>query len=365
MTTKTRDYRRWLGPRQQLGAPTMLRFDCRRRLFVNALGLLAMTVCASAQASDPLPRLYTIDRIVEEVTATYALDVTDKIAVFDFIFAKLPDRVRVYPTENYYYFRFVHNGLRYAGNLRLDVLSRDNGKIEFAYYEELAPWIPEGLGVEQYVQLDASYGVQVERQSRLVYRVTYKGKAVIFALNDLSEVKPPAGLLAADERFIGPIFDESAIRFFLLFNTRLKVFYYVLDETALVPDTFFGLSGTDRIVIGRRTGFAFYRDHKRARKILIGVYAPNAELNSYDDGPFDQLPDNFIEGEELRDAIIASDPKAKGEIGRLGHYPDHESRYSIQPYMLYRKTRELLRFDRCARARIKTAAYYRCFVASE
>jgi hypothetical protein len=31
-------------------------------------------------------------------------------------------------------------------------------------------------------------------------------------------VKPPAGALRADETFIGPIFDESAIRFFLVFN---------------------------------------------------------------------------------------------------------------------------------------------------
>lgn len=118
-------------------------------------------------------------------------------------------------------------------------------------------------------------------------------------------------------------------------------------------------------MIGKRTGFAFYRDHKRDRKILIGVYEPNAMLNNYYDGPFDQLPDNFIEGEELHDAIVASDPNAKGKIGRLGHYPDHESRYSIQPYMLYRKTHELLSFERCAQARVKSGAYYRCFTAPE
>lgn len=346
----------------------MRRLNCKSPLSALGVALYALMVGAAAQADDVGPRLHTIDHIVDEITATYTLDVSDKLAVFGFVFGQLPDHVRVYPTENYYYFRFMHNGLQYAGNLRLDVLNRDDGKIEFSYSEELAPWTldgREGRGIEHYARLDAAYGVRVDRQSRFAYQVTYKGRTVTFRLNDLSETRPPAHLVAAGERFIGPVFDESAIRFFLIFNTRFKLFHFVLDETMPVPDTFFGLPKADRIVIGKRTGFAFYRDHKLARKILIGVYGPNAALNNYYDGPFDQLPDNFIKGEELRDAIIASDPKAKGRIDRLGHYPDNESRYSIQPYMLYSKTRELLSFHRCARSRFKAAAYYRCFTSPE
>ena len=59
-----------------------------------------------------------------------------------------------------------------------------------------------------------------------------------FALNDLSSVKPPPDVLKADETFLGPIFDESGIRFFLVFNSRLKIFHYILDETAPVADQF-------------------------------------------------------------------------------------------------------------------------------
>ena len=47
-------------------------------------------------------------------------------------------------------------------------------------------------------------------------------KSVVFALNDLSQVKPPAAALAPGDQFIGPVFDESAIRFFLVFNANLK-----------------------------------------------------------------------------------------------------------------------------------------------
>jgi hypothetical protein len=334
------------------------------RSLLAAFAMVATVNVAAAQPTD-LPHVETIDSIVENVMRRYELDIKDTVAVLDFIFGGLPERVKVYPTENYFYFRFIHNGLQYAGNFRLDVLDRDEGKIQFGYYEELAPWKPEGVGIERYVLLDASHGVQVERIDPLVYRVTYKGKSVVFELNDLSQMKPPTTSLRADETFLGPIFDESAIRFFLVFNTKLKIFHYVLDETVKVQDEFFNLSGTDRILIGKRTGFAFYRDHTLERKVLIGAYWFNSALNNYYDGPFDQLPDNFIKGEELREAIIASDPTAKGQIGRLGHYPDQESRFGIHPYMLYKDTRELLRVDRCAKSRVKVPTYHRCFVAPE
>jgi hypothetical protein len=61
-------------------------------------------------------------------------------------------------------------------------------------------------------------------------------KSVVFALNDLSQVKPPAAALALNDQFIGPVFDETAIRFFFVFNTKLKLFHYILDETVKPAD---------------------------------------------------------------------------------------------------------------------------------
>ena len=84
------------------------------------------------------------------------------------------------------------------------------------------------------------------RSRRSIYRVTQGGKSVTFALNDLSQVKPPAGLLGADEKFLGPVFDEFGIRFFLVFNARLKIFHFVLDETAPAADEFVAAQGSDR-----------------------------------------------------------------------------------------------------------------------
>jgi hypothetical protein len=96
------------------------------------------------------------------------------------------------------------------------------------------------------------------------------------------------------------------------------------------------------------------------------VYLHNVELNTWFDGPFDQLPDNFIEGETLRDALIAVDPSLKGQIDRFGAWPGGEQRYMIAPYVMYEKASDLAFFDQCATSRHTPAAeYYRCFSIDE
>jgi hypothetical protein len=180
-------------------------------------------------------------------------------------------------------------------------------------------------------------------------------------LNDVSQVKPPPAALAPGEQFIGPVFDESAVRFFLVFNSRLKLFLYVLDETTKPPDRLVAAARHGRIVIGERTGFAFYRDHRRERKILIGALAANARANNYFDGPFDQLPDNFIAGDTLRAAILAVAPDLNGKIDRFGAAADG-ARFAIVPYMHYRTPRDLEVFHRCAtEKRIPAHRYEACF----
>jgi hypothetical protein len=271
--------------------------------------------------------------------------------------------VTVYPTENYYYFKFVHAGVAIAGNFRFDPRDRDQGKVHFGYYEELADWKPDGF--EEVHVLDGSRNVTVERAANLIYRVAYQGTSVEFALNDVSQHKPPAGAIGAEERLIGTVFDESGVRFFLVYNSKPRVFHFILDESA-PADELAPIKQTDRILVGKRTGFAYYRDHRLDRKILIGVFEQNMRLNTYFDGPFDQLPENFIEGETLRQAILDSDPEMKGEIDRLGYFLDGDGRYAIATYMHYRTASDLVVFHRCATdKRVPAASYYRCFVIGE
>ena len=322
---------------------------------------LVMAGRAFAAEGTDRPRLYTNEAFVEDATRATTLPTSDLMAMLAFVLGSLPDSVKVYPTENYYYFYFYHNSTRYAGNIRLDASDRDEGKLHFAYYEDLAEYKEQSP--VQYQKLDKSHGVTVEKLERLVYRVSYGDKSVVFRLNDLSGVKPPANIMGPDEKYIGPVFDESAIRFFLIFNKRLKLFHYVLDETITVADQFIRARQTSRIVIGKRTGFAFYQDYRLKRKILIGVFEGNARVNNYFDGPFDQLPDNFIEGEALREAILAVEPSLAGKIDSVGSAPDGSGRYLIGPYAYYRTEEEFRSFHDCATMRRRADdAYYSCFV---
>jgi hypothetical protein len=328
-----------------------------------AAALLCVLASAGGAAAETAerPRIYTNQSFVEDATRTTSVPVADLMGTFAFLFGSLADDVKVYPTENYYYFSFYHNATRYAGNFRLDASDRDEGKLHFAYYEDLAEWKEQSP--VQYRKLDKSDGVTVEKIERLVYRVSYGEKSVVFRLNDLTGVKPPPAIMGPDEKYIGPIFDESAIRFFLIFNKKLKLFHYVLDETISVADQFLRAQQTSRIVIGKRTGFAFYQDYRLKRKILIGVFEGNARVNNYFDGPFDQLPDNFVEGEDLREAILAVEPSLTGKIDRVGSAPDGSGRYLIGPYVYYRTEEDFRPFHECATARRRADdAYYSCFV---
>ncbi|MDQ2078968.1 hypothetical protein RA307_02145 [Xanthobacteraceae bacterium Astr-EGSB] len=325
------------------------------------LGAAACALLVSTACAGDLPRLVTHQSYVEDVERRGGLDVADPMAVFGFVMGSLPDKVTVYPTENYYYFSFVHDGARYAGNIRLDNVDREKGKVHFAYFEELAEW-KEQPSV-QHRLLGTEHGVGVDKIDDLVWRVTYKGKAVTFQLNDLRHVVPPASAIGTDETYMGPVHDDSAVRFFLVYNRKLKLFHYVLDETVPATETYAKGLITDRITIGNRTGFAYYKDHRRDRKILIGVFEGNSRVNNYFDGPFDQLPDNFIEGDTLRNAILEIEPSLKGKIDRFGSTPDGADRFLISPYAHYRTEEDLQPFHECATSKkVPSEEYYGCFV---
>jgi len=336
---------------------TRLRNNLQRALAV--LGAAMAVSSAAAQDGEP-PRLNTNEAYITELARSHRLAIDDPMTVFAYVLGSLPERVKVYPTENHYYFSFDLNGIRYAGNIKIDARLRAEGKVVFSYYEDRAAWLTDTDGTA--LVLGPSQGVTVEKVEPLVYRVSYDKKSVVFALNDLSQVKPPAAALAPDDQFIGPIFDESAIRFFLVFNKKLKLFHYILDETVKPADVFVPAPvGDGRILIGKRTGFALYRDRQRERKILIGVHRDNVVANNYLDGPFDQMPDNFIEGDSFQHAIVAAEPRLKGQINRYGSFAN-DARFAVAPYMEYRSPKDLAIFDRCATSRrIPAERYAACF----
>ena len=109
-------------------------------------------------------------------------------------------------------------------------------------------------------------------------------------------------------------------------------------------------------------GFAFYKDKLLSRQILIGDFVGHTMLNDYFDGPFDQLPDNYVKGTELRDAILEVEPHLKGQnADRYGADPTGEFRYGITSYKYYGYINELKPILDCAEKNADPAVYYKCF----
>lgn len=309
--------------------------------------------------ANPDIKLFTNQSYIENIKKQDKLNINSVNEVFQFVLNKLPDEVIVYPTENYYYYSFYHNGIELSGNIRLDALDRDKGAVHFAYFSTYNRWNDEL--VNQYKLFTARDGVEVKKLGPLQYKVSYGNKSVLFKLNDLSHVAPPPNKIRRDEQFIGPVYDESGIQFYLLYNPKIKRFHYVLNDSEDVPETFSPAKNSDDILIGTRTGFSFYRDSKKNRLILIGVYVGNSMVNNYFDGPFDQLPDNFIKGEQLREAFINQTPELKGKIDRFGNTDNGASRVLITPYTYYSYESQLSYYSDCTKKAKDVNSYYSCF----
>jgi hypothetical protein len=326
--------------------------------------ILTFTSFVSSSYAAEEKKLFTNQSYLEEVQKQQPLNIHSIDDVFGFVFSQLPDEVTIYPTENYYYYSFYHNGIQLSGNIRLDALDRDKGIVHFAYFSTFNRWNEELIN--SYKQFKASDGVVLKKLSKLKYQLTHAKKSVIFNLNDLSKVIPPLSKIRRDEQFIGPVYDESGIQLYLVYNKKIKQFHYILNESERVPETFTPARFTKDILIGTRTGFSFYRDAFKDRLILIGVYSGNSMVNNYFDGPFDQLPDNFIEGDTLKKAFIDQRPELKGKIDRFGNTDNGASRVLITPYIHYTYETQLSVFKDCAdKAGSDKQAYYSCFKQEE
>ncbi|MCW5771809.1 MAG: hypothetical protein KIT16_09260 [Rhodospirillaceae bacterium] len=332
--------------------------------FARTAALAAALMASSAAAEPPAqppqhgPRVSLNQDYIEGNYAT--LDVTKPEVVFAHVFAQLPATVTIYPTENYFYWSFPANGRMYWGNFRLDAQVRDQGVLNIGYFE-----YDENGKFQDYDGYDKEFtekdGVILKKVSRFVYTVTYKDKTVTFRLHDIGMTPPQKAKLRPDEKFVGPVYDESGVRFFIIFNTTENHFHYVLNEDGPPAETYrdYG-KGTD-VVIGRRTGFAYYLDKENDRKILIAVNGANTMRNNYYDGPFDQAPDNYADETHLKDYLELAYPSIKGKISKYGHFLDKKGvRAAVYAYYVYFDERDLNFVQSCRRTRQSKARFYAC-----
>lgn len=282
----------------------------------------------------PEGSIYTNQQFISELY--FQINTSNELEVLDFVFNQLNDVVIIFPTENYYYFKFIANGKIYGGAFSLFADNRDEGYLGFGYiersenaYEKYSFEKEGGGGV--YNQKD---GVYIEKINDWAYDVRYKDKTVRFNLNDVG-VDPPKKMLEV-ESYVGPIFDESGLIFDYLYNREEKKIYYSLKMDGYVPETF--ETKSENVYLGKRTGFLFYFDDL-GRYILIGAKGENVLQNNWYDGPFDQIPDNYILNGQIRgyeEILTEAYPNSAGKIDKFGNYIyETGTRIAVAPYYVY------------------------------
>ena len=263
-------------------------------------------------------------------------DLDDVDAVFWYVFSRLPDEVLVYPTEHYYYYQLHVSGHRLHGNLRLSARDRDQGIFHFNYFEfNLFPSGERNSGgnSKAYTGKD---GVEVTKVDESTYRVRYQDKAVIFRFNKLVQEPPKLFPLGEDEVFIERTFDESGFQFFLLFNERGNYPFWVLNEEEGVPDVLDPIG--DDLVAGEHIAFVFWVDKDRGnRKVLLGVWQGYVDRNTYYDGPFDQLADDYAVESGISEYMQRAYPSQRGWLDEYGYFAYREggARLALSTYLFY------------------------------
>ncbi|MDP1694283.1 MAG: hypothetical protein Q8L34_01965 [Candidatus Woesearchaeota archaeon] len=323
------------------------------------LFLFVLSGCFSSQEKSAFS---TNEIFIKELNNS--LNVSNAQDVFRYIFSQLDKEVTVYPTENYYYFTFLAQGKEFRGALWLAAVDRDEGILRFGYVEviennEIFENTQRFMGIGIYSEQD---GVSVEKINNFTYYVIFEGKKIIFHLNDADMHSPTQAQLLKEEVFVGPVFDESGLQFFLVYNTKQPHLYFILNEDKNVSETFDKIRSI--LVLGRRTQFVFYNDQELNRKILIGVKKENTQQNNWYDGPFDQMPDNYIYSgliPKYKEYVEMSYPQIKGSIDQYGNYlHKKDARIAIMPYTLYTTQEDFQFVNRCKSISDSKTTFYIC-----
>jgi hypothetical protein len=276
--------------------------------------------------------------------------------IFRLVYSRLGTHVIVYPTENYYYFvLFCRQGVL-RGNLRLSPELRDKREISLTYTLDAS-----ARSKLISVRITREQGLFLFRLNRFNYAALFEGRPVLFSFNQISTQPPPEVNFMRGETPVGPSFDESGISFYLVFQKYPAHFFWILNEHVPVPDVFDKIS--DDVEVGTRTSFAVFKDRANSRKILIGASAKDMEANTWYDGPFDQLPDNYISSGAVEVKRYVEDvyPYTRGQIDMFGRFLlAPELRVLIAPYKAFERPEDLAFVEKCKASFRPGPEFYAC-----
>ncbi len=273
----------------------------RLRHILAALALLALLHESHAQAPAPAFR-HTLD-------PTHILDLSEPLAVFRQLCCALPPQVSVWPTENYFYWELHHGTQHLKGNLRLASGLRETGQITFSYTRD-------GTTTPYTTTLSHDHGITLQNPDPFTCILTHAARSITFHLHQLPQTPPTWHPQHPTEHFICRTYDESGLRFHLMFHPPLNTFYWTLEDntrSTLQPLT-------PHLHLHSPTGFLFFIDPATpTRQILCAVHHPSLMANTYHDGPFDQLADNYADQANWQHYMQLADPSLRGRIDKWGY----------------------------------------------
>jgi hypothetical protein len=349
-------------------AATFLRPSLRSVCLFCSCGFLALNLssvdCVAADGSNNSRHFILHEDMIREVSTPADPQACNPNEVLTDLFRQIAPVAHVYPTENYYYFRFYRGGKSYSGSLRLAADTRDNGTVEFACYETYTSWlvVDEQSGVQK--DLSEPDGVLVKKIDDFAYDVEFHGVTVRFLLNRIDQTADKE-ILGKNEDFVGRSFDDSGIVFDLVYNRSQKTFYFVLDTKRRVDETF--VKFRDKVYVGTRTGFVYFEDAVVNRYVLIAVNAEEVHNNTPYDGPFDQLPENFYKEIDFWRYVYDAYPDLVGKLTAGGKYRDAklEIIFGLAPYREYVSEKELKFIDVCMSKNLEQPKLILCLTNGE
>ena len=336
------------------------------KLITITIGFVIVTMCCfHAVRGQETGKGMVFNEHVIDALKQY-INLKNPINVFEYVFDNLASEITIYPTENYYYFEFNASGNKLKGNLALFADTRDQGLLNFSYEAVSIYNDKDSSGTDVVMTLSQQHGVTISKVTDFRYVIAFKDKSVVVNLNNQGFTPPPETHLMSREIYVGPSFDESGLKFYLVYNNEFNHLFWILNEENHVPENF--LSYNQDILIGKRTEFAFFNDTIYHRKILFGVKKENVEMNNWYDGPFDQLPDNFIQTGQvtLKDYLEYYDPSCKGKIDEYGHFIEQPGyRIAISSYVLYTRRTELIKVMMACKNSSKTHSEFLFHLTTE
>ncbi|MGP5315201.1 hypothetical protein ACTXLD_07220 [Psychrobacter faecalis] len=301
--------------------------------------LVSLLFLYSVQAT----ALTTNEKMINELYLENELNIDNVDEVFEYVLSQTDDTLTIYPSEGYYYFSFYHQGNLIKGNLLVGHKLRQQGTLSFIYFYDIAGK-ERGEFKTHHKLYKTSAEFSLKKTKPNLYQLNFKKIKKNIKINQLVTDASFVNTLEQHGFEVNiPMMDESGVQFYLAFYPATNNFYYINDLSR--DDEFYYTLG-EGLKVGARTEFVYLPMDKFA--ILVGVNAANIYKNNYYDGPFDQLPDEALEGINYKSYLYKVNPSWKEQIYDDGYFiNDSTARVGLTNYFEYLSLDEFQKIQPC------------------